>query len=1012
MKKQLLLLLIFLSSVTAYAQRTVTGVVTSEEDKMPIIGASVMVQGTKQGVMTDVDGKYSIKVNDNASLIFRFLGMKEKIVKVAKQAQINVNLMPSSVQIEEVVVTAMGVRSEKKKLNFAVQSLSASEITAGQSANFVSSLQGKIAGVQTSSSGGSPNARTNIIIRAVSSINPSQNNEPLFIIDGMAVSGGGSSAGDINPNDIESLTVLKGAAASALYGQEAANGVIMITTKTGKSGKISVNASSTVQFENAVRVPKIQRKYIPGSQGFTKDLTVGGWGPLLANGEQIYDNVGNFLGTGLFQKYDVSASGGTDKFTSYASINCVKSDGIVKNDFNNKLGLFLKAKYDISKQISLSFQSNYTQTKSRAFGNSMSNIYLWPINNDMRDYKQQDGTIKWLYDITKLSDDEKLLVPMNPYWGINEDSSIKETTRNILQGSIDWKPIKGLILTGKISYDKSHASTESCLTPRFSSSDFANPSILNSKKYLLGKMTYSPDDYSMFTAQALATYSLSLTKDINANFLLGVETKEQKTKEANMGGVDFVLPGSENYHMQNIRTVSTDLQDDYATSLYHTRSNKFGYYGEVRLDYRGIAHISGTARVDMSSTLNKKSYNYESITGGLVFSELFHLTNDVFSYGKLRGNYAQVGKEGPLYSFDRGFKQWSNFPDGGFGIDAAVATSNNLLPEMTSSWEIGTDLRFFNEHTRLDIAYYSTTNSDQIVRVRVSPASGTILQVRNEGSIRNYGIEAQLAQDIITNKDLKWTAVANFSLNRGKVTSLPDGMTEIQGTQYGDLFPTAFLNGSTIAISGKDYERAPNGKIICDSEGKPVISKVKGSLIGDRSPDFLLGITNTFQWRDLSCSFLFDMRKGGDVANLTARSLISSGQHKSLENYRNREVLVDGVVKQADGTYLPNTKPILFDQKTMNDYYTSVSSNFIEDGSYIRLSYVTLGYDLSRYFKKTAIKGLKVSATGRNLFLLTKYSGVDPQLSVGSANGTGSNGIDNFAIPNTRAFNFTINATF
>lgn len=690
----------------------------------------------------------------------------------------------------------------------------------------------------------------------------------------------------------------------------------------------------------------------------------------------------------------------------------VKNDGVVKNDYNDKLGMFLKAKYDVSKQVSLSFQSNYTQTKSREFGNSMTNVYLWPINNDMMNYKQQDGTIQWLYDINKLSDDEKLLVPMNPYWGINEDSGIKESTRNILQGAIDWKPIKGLVISGKLSYDKGYSSKESCLTPRFKSSDFTNISVLNSKKYLLGKMTFSPSESSMLTAQALATYNRALTKDINMNLLLGVETKEQKSKEANMGGVEFVLPGSENYHMQNIRTVSTDLQDDYATSFYHRRSNKFGYFGEARLDYKGIAHVSGTMRIDMSSTLNQKRYNYGSITGGLVFSELFNLGNETFSYGKIRGNYAKVGKEGPLYSFDKGFKQWSNFPDGGFGIDAAVATSNNLLPEMTSSWEIGTDLRFFNDHTRLDVAYYSTTNSDQIVTVRVSPASGTILQVRNEGSIRNYGVEVQLAQDIITNKDLKWTATANFSLNRGKVTALPEGMTEIQGTQYGDLFPTAFLNGSTSAISGKDYERSPNGKIICDAEGKPIISKIKGSLIGDRAPDFLLGVSNTFQWKDLSCSFLFDMRKGGDVANLTARSLISSGQHKSLENYRNREVLVDGVVKQEDGTFLPNTKPILFDQKTMNDYYTSVSSNFIEDGSYIRLSYVTIGYDISRYLKKTAIKGLRFSATGRNLFLLTKYSGVDPQLSVGSANGTGSNGIDNFAIPNTRAFNFTINATF
>ena len=250
--------------------------------------------------------------------------MQPKTVQVGNQSVINVTLTSSSTQLDEVVVTAMGIREEKKKLNFAVQSLNADEVTAGQSANFVNSLQGKIAGVQVSGSGGSPNSSSQIIIRAISSINSGQNNEPLFIIDGMPMRGGGSSAGDINPNDIENMTVLKGAAASALYGSEAANGVILITTKSGKTGQIVVNGSASVQIDNSVRIPKIQQKYAPGNLGFYKENSVsGGWGPLLKEGERTYDNVGNFLGTGLYQKYDVNASGGTDKFTAYALLPTV-----------------------------------------------------------------------------------------------------------------------------------------------------------------------------------------------------------------------------------------------------------------------------------------------------------------------------------------------------------------------------------------------------------------------------------------------------------------------------------------------------------------------------------------------------------------------------------------------------------------------------------------------------------------------------------------------------------------
>lgn len=1013
MKKQLLLLLFFLSAVAGYAQRTVTGVVTSAEDKMPVIGASVFVKGTSQGAMTDLDGKYSIKVSDNSTLVFRYVGLEETQLKVGKQSVINVELKSSSVQLEEIVVTAMGVRTEKKKLNFAVQSLSADEIVAGQSSNFVNSLQGKIAGVQTSTSGGSPNSSTQIVIRAISSINTSQSNEPLFILDGMPMNGKGTSAGDINPNDIENITVLKGAAASALYGQDAANGAIMITTKSGKAGKVVVNANTSIQIDNAVRVPKVQQMYGPGSQGFYKDYTAGGWGPLLSPGEKSYDNVGNFLGTGLFQKYDVSASGGTDKFTAYASAYYTKGVGVVHDDYKNKMGILLKTSYDVSKYVTLSMQTNYIETEARGFGNSMSPVYGWPINDDMRNYKDSDGSIRWLYDLDTFdveNESGKLGVSMNPNWSRYQDKSVTKSTRNILQGSIDWKPIKNLVLSGKVSYDKSYSEYDGYTTPRFSRSDFVKPGILNSSLYLLGGYTYSPSNNSLLTVQGLGTYHFKFN-DIDVKLLAGVEMKDIKGLEANMGGAEFLLPG-EFYSMQNVSNITTDGSYDYAMSLYHYKQNKFGYFGEVSLDYKGLAYISGTIRKDMSSTLTQKSYYYPSVTAGLVFSELFHISNDVFSYGKVRGNWAEVGKDGPRYRFDRNFKQWSSFPDGGFGVDAAVGSSNNLFPEMTKSWEVGTDLRFFKDHTRLDLAYYSTTVSNQIVTVRVSPASGMILQTRNEGAIENYGVEAQLAQDIIINKDFKWTAGVNYSFNRGKVVSLPDGITEIQGTQYGDIFPTAFLNGSTSAISGKDYKRSPDGKILCTADGYPIIDSAKGILIGDREPDFLLGLTSSFQYKDFSVSFLFDTRSGGDVVNVTGRSLFSNGQHKSYEKYRNREIVIDGVVAQADGTYTPNSKPIIFNQTNMDTYYNAVSSNFIEDGSYIRLSYVTLAYDFSRLLKKSAFKGLKASLTGRNLFLLTKYSGSDPQISGGSASGTGSAGIDNFAIPNTRSFNFTINATF
>ena len=330
MKKQLLVLLFLFSAVVTYSQHTITGVVTSSEDGMPVIGASVVVKGDANlGTITDIDGKYSIKAPDNSTLVFSYVGMETHEVKIGKQSVVNVVMKPSSIMVDEVVVTAMGVKAEKKKLNYAVQSLDSEEIMGGANTNFVNTLQGKISGLSVSTSGGSPNASSQITIRGISSINAGQSNEPLLIIDGVAVSGAGV-ASQINPADIENMTVLKGSAASALYGQEAANGVIMITTKSGKEGKITVNANASVQFEDVFRLPKLQTTYVPGGRGIMSAGTpTGGWGPMIQPGEKIYDNVSNFFQTGLTHKYDVSVSGGTDKFSAYASASYSMAEGVV-----------------------------------------------------------------------------------------------------------------------------------------------------------------------------------------------------------------------------------------------------------------------------------------------------------------------------------------------------------------------------------------------------------------------------------------------------------------------------------------------------------------------------------------------------------------------------------------------------------------------------------------------------------------------------------------------------------
>lgn len=1031
MKKQLFLLLFSLFAIVGQA-RIVTGTVTEAESGEPAIGASVVVKGQQGGQVTDIDGNYSIDVpNDQAVLVFSMVGLKTVSVPVGNQTVINVTLESNTEVLGEVVVTAMGQSQQKSKLNFSVQELKSDDVVAGQSSNFVNSLQGKVAGVQVSMAGGSPNSASQIVVRAISSINDSQNNEPLFVVDGMPIRGGASSMADLNPSDIESMSVLKGAAASALYGQEGANGVILITTKSGKDGKVTVTANGGWEISNVAHMPTIQNEFIGGSNGFYISNSNGGWGPRLnpEMGDKYYNNVDGFLGTGFMQKYDISVSGGNEKYSAYASANYMDNEGVVPNDYKKRLGIFVKGEFNPSETVKIMLSTNYIDNNSRGFGNSMSSVYSWAINRNMADYRLNNGLPNWScryddWDI--LNDSQRLDAALSPYYSRYMDGSKTEGQRVIINSLISWEPIKNLTFTGKFAYDKGWSTYQSWSVPRYAQDEFVFDDLglsadgTGSKNDWYGRMgTYDFDTSraQRITAQFLANYRWDINTDWNLNFFLGGEYTESQGLSGSFGGQHFVLEG-DFYSFNNLDPNIFSLKDN---TLNRSNSNKYGYFGEIRMDWRSVVQLSVTGRLDGSSSLrqtNKPTYFYPSFTGGIIFSELFHINSPVFSYGKLRGNYAKVGKDCMANQFSNNYKQWQTMPDNGFAVNPGLSRAITLEPEMTSTWEIGTDLRFFNNRTRLDLAYYNTTVDNQIMIVRVSPTSGTILQTRNEGSIENQGIEATLNQTIISTKDFEWTATLNFSMNRGKVKSLPDDMKYIAGgnSQYSDLYTSAFLGESTTGILGSDYLRNENGDILIDENGYPRLSTEKYNYLGNREPDCLIGLGSNLTYKDFSVSFLFDGRVGGKVANITGRSLMSNGMSNYIAKYRNHKILFKGVVEQADGTYVPNTNTVILDQQTFNNYIYNAGSNFIEDGSYIRLSYVTVGYDFSNLLKKLGssnpIKGLRCSLTGRNLFLLTKYSGCDPQVMPGAVSGTGAMGIDSYSVPALRSFNFNVNVTF
>ena len=1074
MKKILFVLTCLFCSAAMMASITVTGTVISAEDGLPVIGASVLEKGTSNGTITDFDGIYELTVADDAVLVFSYVGLSSQELKVSGPVM-DVTLKGDAIAMEEVVVTAMGVVQEKKRLNFAVQNIGGDALTENKSANFVNSLQGKIAGVSVTTAGGSPNSGSQIIIRGISSVNSAASNEPLFILDGVAISGGGSTAADINPNDIENITVLKGAAAAALYGQDAANGVIMITTKQGEAGKIKVQANGSWQWDQATRLPRLQQTYGPGAQGFYKDKTSGGWGPMLGENDVIYDNIGNYIKTGFYHKYDFSINGGSEKFQAYASANWSNAEGITPEDYKTRFGALIKASYTPAKWVTFQMGVNITDTKSRATS-GVSSVYGWPINNDITNYQHDNGLPSHRY----WSDTDKTSSPMSPLYSIYNDYGLAKKTRNVINGSVTFKPVKNLQIVARASYDVSHSASDSYGVPRWDDSNvvpvvtapgFEPPADYKTAapgtypdwdkyyEYMAWKTSTSPDQYfplngltggymnpdnylltsdditnmdksalgyysasmsrsQLFTAGANITYKWELPKDFSLDFMAGTEMKITEGFSMSNYGEDFIIPGT--YSLSNTNRDYMDLTD---RTVGHSGIRRFGYFGEIRADYKGLASLSVTGRWDWSSTINKNPFFYPSVTAGVILSELIpglnETKNNWFSYWKLRGNYAVVGKDANPYLYDRRFKQFGTYPDGGYGIDPTMTSASmDLAPEMSYSWEIGMDIKFFDNKTRLDIAYYNTMVDNQIVHVRVSPSSGYILQTRNEGMIRNHGVEFTFDQDIIKRKNFNWTLGLNFGLNRGTVVGLPEDVHEITGPQYGDIFTSAYLGGSTTALTGRDYQRNAAGQVIVDENGYPKINPNKNEYIGNREAKFQAGLNSSMSVYGVQFSFLFDGRLGGDVVNVTGRNLIASGNHNILEKYRGRQVVFNGVKELTDAEgnvyYEPNTTPITLNQTTITNYFSQISTNFVEDGSYIRLSYVTLGYDFAKLMKnQNFFKGLKLNFTCNNVFLLTKYTGSDPvcNASVGQG-GTGSAGIDNTPVPSTRSYNISLSASF
>lgn len=1028
MRKGILLFLIAICCLTLNAQnRTINGNVTSVTDKLSLPGVNVSVKESGVGTVTNTEGNYTLEIKPtDKTLVFSFIGMKTKEVVIGASDKIDVVMEEDAMGLDEVVVTAMGIKKKKKALGYAVQNVKSDKLLEGNQSNIATSLQGKVAGVTVSSAGGSPGGSNIIMIRGGSSL--SGNNQPLYIVDGLPIDNSTNSssevasanrATDINPEDIESISVLKGATAAALYGIQAAEGAIVITTKKGKAGSEKINFSSTFSFDKVLGTPDQQSMYGQGIHDYDSNGNLLGydqnpkthlfsWGEKIPAGTPVYDNISDLYSQAVTKKYNINYSAGTERSTYFASASYLDQGGVIDGTSHEKINLTFNGTSKFRKNLTVGVNAKYIHSETESnvqgtsTGSSFANLLKYPRTVNAKDYKNADGTQK----IFMTSAEEQEFD--NPYWSMANSPNTNEMDRLIGQFNLNYKPFKFLTVSYRLGTD---------FYSQFDKRVTAKGSLVEKRKN--GRLRQFERVNSAVNSNLLVMFNKKVLEDFSVDVTLGHSVDNKKVRVTYSGGDKFEADG--------IYSVSNILQENQILSESKSRKRLVGVFGEAKLGWKDIAFLNFTGRNDWSSTLPKeeRSFFYPSVGTSVVFTDLlkefdFDITSSNFlSYLKLRATYAMVGKDAPplasasyLVLLDKHYVPVSE----GYTWSSNQAGNPDLKPEFTKSYEFGIDARFLENRITLDLTYYNSISDEQLLNVRLPPAAGAYIAQLNGGSVRNKGFEALASFDIMPREsEFQWNMTMNFAKAESTVEDLPGELVEVNNSQSWTWNSTALgaavLDGYLFGLKGKRPLKNDKGETIINDKGYYSLDEDIYDNV-NRMPDWTLGITNNFSYKGFNLSFLFDMSIGGDIYNATKAAMTYYGLSDETANRSTTETIVLEGVK-ADGT--KNTTPILKDQKYYQDYYSQNSENFIEDATFMKLRYVTLSYDLPKsLLKKVNIDKLQLFVTGRNLLMFTDYSGVDPEIATfgASVSGSGAIGLDNLSTPNTKGFDLGIKINF
>lgn len=1032
-------------SVTLMAQRSpINGRVLSEGGT-PLAGVSVKATNPTRATATNDQGKFTITATPGEMLEFSYIGYTTQSQKAANDMV--VYLSGSSTQLEGVVVTALGIKKERKALGYSVTELNADELMKNKNTNVVNSLAGKVPGVNITQFSGSAGAGASITIRGGNSTSEGRQNQPLFVVDGIiydnstTITGNSGTDGltrsnttysnrimDINPEDIENLSVLKGAAAAALYGSRAADGVVIITTKKGTEGFTKVNFSSRVSTSWANKLPEVQTVFGPGSyaaNGVFSDLnSYSSWGQKLTSANTVYDNIGNFFDNGVIYDNNVNVSGGSKNGSFYLSGSNYDQSGIVPGTGYDKTtfrfnGQQKYGQLTLDANVAYSVADiNRTLTTAGLYGSgvgSMQALYRWPTVFDIKNYVNEDGTQYRPYAGTlDLQGDID-----NPYWIINKDDLSSQTKRITGGVSGNYKIASWWDVTARLGYDQ------------YATNDYTYiaPGSALVPLYQNGRLSKDMVNYTFLTNTLMSNFHKTFG-GFDTHLMLGSTSENTQTVSQNHWGYNFITAGT--ISLANISTDNKFFTDGT------TKRRLIGAYGEAGVSYKGIAYLTVTGRNDWSSTLpiENRSYFYPSVSGSFVFTELMPKSN-ILSFGKIRASWAEVGKDANPYAT----LTYVNSP---YNIGSYTAVGNQwaagnpiLKPEIQDSWEIGGELRFLNGRIGLDYTYYHSQTKNQIAQPRLAQSGGFIFSSLNTGSVINKGMEVALTGKPIVQKNFSWDVMLNFSYNRGRLGEFLPGVAYFYPTdaQFGTVKAASIPNGGYfLGMTGQSYLREkdangveiPNGRYQIDPTTGLYKLNTTNPVVGNREADFIGGINNTLRYKKLSLGFLFDIRKGGDVFNGTEYALVSNGlSNRTLLNDR-QSVTVTGVnsstgadftqTYEADKTYTIGSTTVAGTAMIQRywDNYAANSYNFITSVNWLKLRSLSLTYDFNNLVKNVkVIKGLSATVVGTNLFTWTNYEGMDPEVSAaGGTGGSGSTGIDYLGVPAVSSFTFGLNLTF